>query len=169
MSSNVCRRRHWRPVMRIWRCLPAVLALCMLTIPYLALAQTVTGSVGGTVTDSSGAVVPNAQVTAHNVATGVATQATTNGAGIYSIRFLPIGQYEVTVTATGFTTAKLPAFALEVNQTVKFDAHLQAGGTTTTVDVKGDVAPILNTNDPTLGITFTANTVKNIPLNGLDF
>ncbi len=155
--------------MRMWRCLPVFLSLCMLTIPSTLSAQTVTGSVGGTVTDPTGAVVPNAQVIAHNVATGIDTQATTNSAGIYSIRFLPIGQYEVTVTAQGFTTAKLPAFALEVNQTVKFDAHLQPGGTTTTVDVKGDVAPILNANDPTLGITFTANTVKNIPLNGLDF
>jgi hypothetical protein len=141
----------------------------VLTIPSQLSAQTVTGSVGGTVTDSSGAVVPNAQVTAHNTATGVDTQATTNGAGIYSIRFLPIGVYEVTVQAPGFATAKLPAFALEVAQTVKFDAHLKTGGATTTVDVQGDVAPILNTNDPTLGTTFTANTVRNIPLNGLDF
>jgi len=155
--------------MRMWRCLPVLLAPFVLTISSPLLAQTVTGSIGGTITDPTGAVVPNAQVTAHNTGTGVDTQATANSAGIYSIRFLPIGQYEVTVTAPGFTTAKLPAFALEVNQTVKFDAHLQPGGTTTTVDVKGDVAPILNTNDPTLGITFTANTVKNIPLNGLDF
>jgi hypothetical protein len=155
--------------MRIRRCLPVVFALFVLTIPFSLSAQTVTGSVGGTVTDATGAVVPNAHVTALNTATGVATQATTNGAGIYSIRFLPIGQYQVTVEAPGFTTAKLPPFALEVAQTVKFDAHLQTGAATTTVDVKGDVAPILNTNDPTIGTTFTANTVRNIPLNGLDF
>jgi hypothetical protein len=155
--------------MRIRRCLPVLFALFVLTIPFSLSAQTVTGSVGGTVTDSTGAVVPNAQVTAHNTATGVDTQATTNGAGIYSIRFLPIGVYEVTVQAAGFATAKLPSFALEVDQTVKFDAHLKTGGATTTVDVQGDVAPILNTNDPTLGTTFTANTVRNIPLNGLDF
>jgi Carboxypeptidase regulatory-like domain/TonB dependent receptor len=155
--------------MRIQRLLPVFLAILMITITSPLSAQTVTGSVGGTVTDITGAVVPNAQVTAHNIATGIDTQATSNGAGIYSIRFLPIGQYEVTVQATGFAAAKLPAFALEVDQTVKFDAHLQTGGATTTVDVKGDVAPILNTNDPTLGTTFTANTVRNIPLNGLDF
>ena len=137
--------------MRMRRCLPVLLAPFVLTIPSTISAQTVTGSVGGTVTDSTGAVVPNAQVTAHNVATGVDAQATTNGAGIYSIRFLPIGQYEVTVQAPGFSTAKLPAFALEVDQTAKFDAHLQTGGATTTVDVQGDVAPILNTNDATLG------------------
>ena len=155
--------------MRIQRLLPVFLAIFMITITSSLSAQTVTGSIGGTVTDTTGAVVPNAQITAHNIATGIDTQATSNGAGIYSIRFLPIGQYEVTVQAPGFASAKLPAFALEVDQTVKFDAHLQTGGATTTVDVKGDVAPILNTNDPTLGTTFTANTVRNIPLNGLDF
>ncbi|MGA9719675.1 MAG: TonB-dependent receptor [Acidobacteriaceae bacterium] len=155
--------------MRLGRCLPLLVIPFVLTIPSPLTAQTVTGSVTGTVTDPTGAVVPSAQVTATNVATGVATQATTNAAGVYSIRFLPIGQYEVTVQASGFTTAKLPAFALEVDQTVKFDAHLQTGGTTTTVDVQGDVAPILNTTDATIGTTFTANTVRNIPLNGLDF
>jgi hypothetical protein len=141
----------------------------MVTIPYPLSAQTVTGSVSGTVTDASGAVVPSAQVTAHNVATGVDTQANTNASGVYNIRFLPLGQYEVTVEAPGFASAKLPAFALEVNQTVKFDAHLQTGSATTTVNVEGDVAPILNTSDSTLSSTFTANTVQNMPLNGLDF
>jgi hypothetical protein len=129
----------------------------------------VTGSVTGTVTDPTGAVVPNAQVTATNIATGVATQAKSNDSGVYDIRFLPIGQYEVTVQAPGFATDKLPAFALEVNQTVKFDAHLQTGGETTTVNVEGNVAPILNTTDASLGSTFTSNTIQSFPLNGLDF
>jgi hypothetical protein len=155
--------------MRIPRFLPVLLAAFMLTITSPLSAQTVTGSVQGTVTDASGAVVPNAQVTAHNTATGVDTQATTNGAGAYDIRFLPIGQYEVTVSATNFATQKYPAFALEVNQSAKVDVHLQPGASTTTVNVEGGVPPILNTSDPTLSGTFTANTIRNMPLNGLDF
>jgi len=82
------------------------LVLLMFFGSTLVSAQSATTSLRGTVTDPTGAVVPNAQVTAHNTATGVDTQATTNGAGVYNIRFLPIGQYEVTVSATNFTTTR---------------------------------------------------------------
>ncbi len=71
--------------------------------------------------------------------------------------------------ASGFTTQKYPAFALEVNQIAKVDVHLQPGASTTTVDVEGGIPPILNTSDATLSGTFTANTIRNMPLNGLDF
>jgi hypothetical protein len=155
--------------MRIWRCRPLVVIPFVLTIPSHLAAQTVTGSVTGTVTDPSGAVIPNAQVTVHNIATGVDSSATANGSGVYDIRFLPIGQYEVTVSASGFASQKFPAFALEVNQIAKVDAHLQPGTSTTTVNVEGNIPPILNSSDPTLSGTFTANTIRNIPLNGLDF
>jgi len=70
-------------------------------------AQTVTGAVTGTVTDPSGAIIPGATVVAINVATTVRTLATTNSAGVYSIRFLPIGNYEMEVAATGFTKITL--------------------------------------------------------------
>ena len=62
-------------------------------------AQTITGSVNGTVTDPTGAVIPNAKVTATNVDTGIETPTTTNSDGIYNIRFLQIGNYKVTVDA----------------------------------------------------------------------
>lgn len=63
------------------------------------LAQTITASVTGTVTDASGAVIPNANVAVRNVDTGVATMTTANGDGVYSVRFLPIGRYSVTISA----------------------------------------------------------------------
>ena len=71
-------------------------------------AQTITGSVNGTVTDPSGSVIPNAKVTATNVDTGVATFSTTNNDGIYNIRFLQIGNYKVTVESPGFSVAACP-------------------------------------------------------------
>jgi hypothetical protein len=78
-------------------------------------AQTMTGAVTGTVTEPSGAVVPGATVVAINVATTVRTLATTNSAGVYSIRFLPIGNYEMEVAAKGFATLALPQFTLEID------------------------------------------------------
>lgn len=88
---------------------------------------------------------------------------------MYNIRFLPIGLYELTVNAPGFTTQTVPAFALEIAQTVKFDVKLTVGSQAQTVTVNESTAPILNTENPTLSGAFTANTIQNLALNGLDF
>ncbi|HEX3435223.1 MAG TPA: TonB-dependent receptor, partial [Pseudacidobacterium sp.] len=149
-------------------CCPLLLIPTFL-ITCVAFAQTVTGNITGTVTDSSGAVVVGATVTAHNVATGVDTPVTTNDAGLYIIRFLPIGQYQVTVEANGFGKQILPTFSLEIDQTAKFNVQLQAGAAEQTVEVSAATAPILNTNDASLGVSFTANEISNVPLNGLNF
>ncbi len=131
-------------------------------------AQTVTGSITGFVTDSSGAVVPGAHVVAHALDTGVDTPTVSNATGLYRIEFLPIGHYQVMVEANGFDKATLPPFSLEALQTATFNVKLRVGSAATTVNVSA-ASPILNTNDPTLGTTFTANQIQNIPLNGLDF
>jgi Carboxypeptidase regulatory-like domain len=134
----------------------------------LAMGQSVNGSITGGVTDPSGAVVAGAHVVAHALDTGADTSTTTNATGIYNIDFLPIGRYQVSVQAAGFNTETLPAFSLEARQTVQFNIKLSVGSSSTTVDVSA-AAPILNTTDPTLDSTFTANTISNFPLNGLDF
>jgi Carboxypeptidase regulatory-like domain/TonB-dependent Receptor Plug Domain len=131
-------------------------------------AQTVTGTITGIVSDPSGAVVAGASVLAHNTDTGVDSTVTTNSTGLYRIQFLPIGRYEVTVDAKGFGKQTIPAFQLEVLQTVTFNVKLTVGENSTVVNVS-EAAPILNTNDATLGETITANTIQNFPLNGLDF
>ena len=141
----------------------ATVALCG-----AAHAQTVTGSVTGTVTDTTGAVIPKAQVTVTNTATGVSTAATTNDSGTYNVRFLPIGPYTVNLSAPGFQTQSIPAFALEINQTAKVDGKLNAGGDSTQVDVS-TVAPILDTQDSSLGIAMSTNEIANLPLNGRNF
>ena len=133
------------------------------------VSQTVTGAVRGTITDSSGAIVPNATVTAINTATGVQTVAKTNGAGEYSIRFLQIGQYKLTVAVSGFETSDYGPFSLEIDQTAKVDVALKVGAASTSVEVSDQLQPILDTESATLGETFTENTIHNIPLNGLDF
>jgi hypothetical protein len=145
-----------------------LLALIMAICVSVAYGQTVTGSITGEVTDPSGASLPGASVLAHNIDTGVDTPTTSNSSGLFRIQFLPIGHYEITVKADGFAAATLPAFNLEVLQTANFDVKMQMGNTSTTVNVSA-AAPILNTENPTLGTTFTSNTIANLPLNGLDF
>ena len=133
-----------------------------------ALGQTVTGSITGQVTDPSGAVIVGANVTAVNVGTSVKTATQTNASGAYTIRFLPIGTYTVTVEATGFTTQQVSPFALEIDQTAKINASLKIG-VSSTVEVEADIHPILDTTDSSLGTTISTNEIANIPLNGRNF
>lgn len=132
------------------------------------IGQTVTGSVTGVVTDPSGAAVAGASIVAHNLDTGVDTPATTNSSGLYRIEFLPIGHYQIAAKANGFDSETIPPFTLEVLQTATFNLTLKVGSASETVSVSA-ASPILNTEDHTISATFTANTIENLPLNGLDF
>ncbi|WP_353067450.1 TonB-dependent receptor [Tunturibacter psychrotolerans] len=145
-----------------------VIALAALFFTSGLLAQTVTGTITGVITDPSGAVVGGASVVAHNTDTNVDSRVTTNASGLYRIQFLPIGRYEVTVEAKGFDKETIPAFQLEVLQITTFNVTLTVGSSAEVVNVS-EAAPILNTSDATLSGTFTANTIQNFPLNGLDF
>src|SRR6516164_9704596 len=112
-----------------------LVGVCLIGISGLdiSLAQSVTGSLTGQVTDPSGALVSGATVIAENVATAVKTSATTNAVGLYTIRFLPVGSYKLTVEAKGFASANVPAFSLEIDQTAKIDVALKIGSTETVV------------------------------------
>src|SRR4029077_5286193 len=132
------------------------------------LGQTVTGAITGQITDPSGAVISGATVTAQNAATLVKTSATTNASGVYTLRFLPIGTYTVTIDAKGFITASIPAFTLEIDRTAKIDASLKIGASSTVV-VQEEIHPILDTTDSSLGNTISATEIANIPLNGRNF
>jgi hypothetical protein len=112
--------------------------------------------------------VVGASVTAENTATSVKTSEQTNASGVYTIRFLPIGTYTLTVEATGFISQKIPAFALEIDQTAKIDARLKIGASSTVV-VQEEIHPILDTTDSSLGNTISANEIESIPLNGRNF
>ncbi|NUQ27852.1 MAG: TonB-dependent receptor plug domain-containing protein [Acidobacteriaceae bacterium] len=129
-----------------------------------AMAQTITGSINGTVTDASGAVIPNASVVATNVDTGVETPTTTNSDGIYSLRFLQIGNYKVTITSSGFATTTYGPFTLETGQNAKIDGKLGVANQTQKVTVEAEVAPLLNTESPTLATTLDTRAIENLPL-----
>src|ERR1700677_1894952 len=107
---------------KVFQC--CLMAVLMSVVCFKGDAQTVTGGVNGIVTDPSGAVIPNARVVATNIDTGVATQTTTNNDGIYHIRFLQIGTYNVAVSAPGFGTATYGPFTIETDQDAKIDSKL---------------------------------------------
>ena len=135
----------------------------------LCYAQTISAGVNGTITDVSGAVIPNAKVTATNVATNVSSSTITTKDGIYVIRNLQVGQYKVTVESAGFATQTLGPFTLETGQEAKIDSKLGVEGSTTNVLVNSDVAPLLNTENPTLGTTLDTTAIENISLVGRNF
>lgn len=132
------------------------------------LAQTITGSVTGTVTDPSGAVVVNVKVRATNTATGVDFRAATNAAGVYNILFLAPGDYHVSAEAAGFRKSVLGPFKLEVNQIARVDVALEVGDLTQSVEVRS-IAPILQTESTATGDTVTSTKLTSLPLNGRNF
>ncbi len=101
----------------------------------------------GTVTDSSGAVLPGAQVVAVNVGTKDTYEATTTAEGTYNIQFVRSGNYEITVTLSGFQTYKATGVQVGDNQVVRTNAVLPAGGVVETVTVDAR-PPVLNTDTP---------------------
>ncbi len=145
---------------------------CLISLyfaPLAASAQTITGNIAGTVTDASGAVVPNAKITAKNVANGFVFSTATDKTGGYNLRFLPIGEYTVTVEAKGFASQMFGPFSLEIDQTAKVNTKLKVSSTATTVTVGTNYVPLLNTTNSTIATTIDNNTIQNIPLNGRNF
>src|SRR5262249_6749570 len=117
----------------------------------------------GTITDASGAVVPNASVTVTNQATSVADKTVTSSAGTYSFKGLPPGRYEVTVEAPGFKKGIQSNVPVEVSTTATLDMVLATGAATETVQVTADQVS-LNTTQPEMGSTIEPVVVKAMPM-----
>jgi hypothetical protein len=146
-----------------WLLLSCALALVASLSAPRAQGQAVNGSILGTVTDTSKAVVPSATVTVTNEGTGVSRSVTTNGSGYYSVPDLLPGTYRVRVEKTGFSAISRTGITLSVNSTVRVDVTLQPGKLTQTVNVKSRV-PILQTESAQTGGTLTAVQAEQLPL-----
>ncbi len=133
-----------------------------------AFAQTYTATVTGTVTDPQGAAVPGARVVATNQGTKMEHAAQTSDSGVYTIPFLPVGIYVITIEASGFKKLVSNEIKLEVNQTARINLQLQVGGVSETVNVT-DVSPVLQTESVTVGGVISGNTTTALPLNGRNF
>lgn len=127
------------------------------------LAQDVTATITGTVTDASGAAIVGANVTVKSVERGVTYTAVTNGDGLYRVSPLPVGNYELKVEKSGFASTAYPAFVLTLNQVARFDVTLKVGQVTQTVEVTG-AAPVLKTETTQVDTIIDATTNDNLPL-----
>src|SRR5579871_448661 len=132
-------------------------------------AQTFRGTILGTVTDNSGAVIAGATVTVKNTATGLARTTQTGGDGGYSIPELPIGTYDVSVTQTGFQTFVAKGVSVDVAGERRVAAAMKPGEVATKVEVSADELPLVETTSNTLGGVLTQNDVKDLPINGRDY
>ncbi len=131
------------------------------------LAQS-TASLGGTVTDGSGGVVPGAAVVARNQATGVEFSTTTDSAGAYLFPSLPIGTYRLETKATNFQTSVLTDIKLEVASSQTRDIQLKIGQASQVVEIVADAITV-ETNTNSMSQVISDKTVQEIPLNGRHF
>ncbi len=140
----------------------------LLSVVLPAAAQKDTGTIAGTVTDPSGAVVPNAQVAVTDIDRGTTFVTRTSSSGEFVASALKIGRYTVTVERSGFRKAVSVPINLDVQQRVAVNFTLQVGQATESVEVTG-AAPLLETETSELGQVVDAKRVENLPLNGRNF
>jgi hypothetical protein len=147
---------------RIW-----LACLMMVLLTTFALGQgIVTGSIAGTVVDPQKAVVVGAKVMAKNIATAVEFRTTSNEAGLFTVRSIPIGTYRVTVEAPNFHKLAVDGVTVSTGLTTDMGAvALALGSTAETVTVEG-TAPLIETTNAQGGATFTSATAAELPLNG---
>ena len=129
-------------------------------------AQVAGGTISGTITDPSEKLIPQAQVSITNVATGIITTVMTNAGGFFTAPNLLPGDYEITVSAKGFTTETRKGITLTVGAQQVFDLTLHVGSAAGTVVEVTTEAPAVQLASSDISAVVTANTVRELPLNG---
>ena len=145
----------------------SVLLFCLL--PCLTLFAQQSGSINGSVTDSSGSVVSNATVTLTDTAQGTKLDVTTNASGEYAFPALQAGTYSLTVTAAGFEKYEASGITLRVARTERVDAKLTVGAVTSAVQVTGTELGAVQTESPEMSFTITGKQITQLVLNGRNF
>jgi Carboxypeptidase regulatory-like domain/TonB dependent receptor-like, beta-barrel len=133
-----------------------------------ARAQTATGQITGTVTDSTGGVIQGVKVVVTSQQTGLTRETTTSEVGSYTVPLLPVGVYLVTAEQSGFKLAVRSDIQLNVDQVQRIDLQLEAGNVSERVEVKA-TASVLDTETATVGQVISERQVTQLPLNGRDF
>ncbi|MDQ2947182.1 MAG: TonB-dependent receptor, partial [Acidobacteriota bacterium] len=144
-----------------------VLVLCT-ALQQAGTAQIVGATVSGTVTDPSGAVVPNAKITIRNLATGVVAEAATNASGLYSEPNLLPGDYEVSVAAAGLISRQRSQLKLTVGERQILNLSMQVGDAAAAIDVTGEAASV-ELGNASMTQVISGETARELPLNGRDW
>jgi len=131
------------------------------------LAQETTGTISGKVTDSTGAVVPGANVTILNEDTGVSRVVNSDDSGRYTVPALSLGRYRITASLEGFQTEVRSGVILTLGRNAVVDLTLTVGAVAQTVEVTGE-APLVETKDSTVAYLVGGNTIRDLPINGRD-
>ncbi|HTB98450.1 MAG TPA: TonB-dependent receptor [Terracidiphilus sp.] len=149
----------------------AILGILLMSSTLKATAQSAgnfdTGTITGTVSDQTGAVIPHVPVTITNTGTGIVTTATTGDTGLFTAPALPFGNYVVSVSADRFGKATSSQFVLNVGATARVDLKLSLAAVSENVEVTGTMATV-NLSSATSGTTLNANQIENLPTNGRD-
>ncbi|MBI3646856.1 MAG: TonB-dependent receptor [Acidobacteriales bacterium] len=144
----------------------AALALVSQAIIVMPLrAQAVTGTIHGTISDTTGARVPGVPILAMNLLTGEPRTATSDSAGDYIFPVLPVGQYRIQVEVQGFKKFTREGITLNVNQNARIDVSLEVGAVSEVLTVTGD-APLVDTRQVQHGGLVDSRQVSDLPLNG---
>jgi len=146
-----------------------LLLMSVLFVPRPAYPQAASGTITGTVTDPSGAVVPGANIVLTHVQQGIAYRTKTSSSGLYELRFLPPGEYTAEAEAPGFKKLVKTGLALVIGQVMGVAFQLQVGAATQTVEVRGDVTQMLKPESSEIGQVINYRQVVDLPLNGRNF
>jgi hypothetical protein len=139
-------------------------SVALLASPMWAQVR-IAGSISGTITDPTGALVPNAKVELKDEATGITKSVTANGQGEFLFPDLNFGSYEVSVSVSGFRTERITHVKVQASRVTDVSVRLSVGQNTETVTVEG-VAPLLETSSNLISKTIEAEAVKDLPING---
>lgn len=130
--------------------------------------QRTTADILGTVTDASGAVLPNAKIMVHNLDTGADFTGESNKSGEYVVTQLPIGRYSIRAVLEGFKTWTVPEVTLAIGDRLRQDVRLQLGNLEQSIEVTA-ASPALQTDTSSLSNLVSTQALENLPLNGRNF
>jgi carboxypeptidase family protein len=146
--------------------LPIAIALLCLLLSAHAFGQTSNATLGGTVSDATGALIPGVSITATNTGTGIVTTVLTNEAGAYQFASLQTGTYTVTAELPGFQTQTRNGVALGVSQQVRLNFTLQVGTVAQSVEVSVAADTLIATSSSSVGTVLPDYKVRDLPLGG---